>query len=77
MASGGGLPHISQKILLRVENSIMRIGDNITGNIIRKVVNLYKENCWTRNEALVKTSNNNRIFQNSLPLILFLKIVFF
>ena len=43
----------------------MRIGDNITGNIIRKVVNLYKENCWTRNEALVKTSNNNRIFKNS------------
>ena len=76
-ASGGGLPHISQKILLRVENSIMNIDDNITGNIIRKVVNLYEENCWTRNEALVKTSNNNRIFKNSpVSHIVFEKIFF-
>ena len=55
----------------------MNIDDNIMGNIIRKVVNLYEENCWTRNGALVKTSNNNRIFKNSpVSHIVFEKIFF-
>ena len=59
------LPQIRCLITLRVENNIMKIDDNITDNIIRKVANVCCENYWTQNEALIKTPDNYRIFQNS------------
>ena len=42
----------------------MNIDDIITDDI-RKVANVCYENCWTKNEALIKTPDNYRIFQNS------------
>ena len=48
-------------ITLRAESSIIIIDSYNTNNIIRKVINVYYENCRTKNAAL-GNSNINRIF---------------
>ena len=46
------LPQIRCLITLRVEFSIISVASNITKNIIRKAVNIYQENYWTKNGNL-------------------------
>ena len=61
------LPQIRYLFLFRVESSIISIDSHITDNIIRKVINVQQEKCWTKNEALRKSSINC-IFLRILPI---------
>ena len=45
------LPQIRYLFLFRAESSIISIDSHITDNIIRKVINVQQEKCWTKNEA--------------------------
>ena len=61
------LPWIICLITLRTERSIIIIDSNITGNIIRKNINLYYDKYCTNNDAL-KNSSINWIFLRKLPI---------
>ena len=45
-------PQISCLSPLRVESSIISTYSNVTGNIIRKVINVWQKQCKTKNGAL-------------------------